>query len=260
MKRAIFIVLLLTSGAISFSQNLVVNPGFETWATTTKPTGWTTSQSCFREETNTKSGIYSCRHEGGISSSKPLGQTIPVTPEKKYTFSYTYKTEPGITGTGCRPWCYWKAGTISITGDVSEPLIRPSKSMKSDIWVQYSVEIISPANASAFILEVRTNQNSIAYFDDFVFAENIATGNHEEELPNLLIYPNPALDFLHISNIDALKHIDIQNFTGLTVWSSDFHMENNATIPISELKDGLYIINIKTSKKLICKKFIKRQL
>jgi len=249
---------LLVLGAISFSQNLVVNPGFEAWETTTRPTGWTTAQGCQQETTNIKSEIYSCRHEGGASSTKYLGQTITVTPEKKYTFSFYYKTEPGITGTGCRPWCYWKNGSTNITGDASEPLIRPSKSMKNDIWVQYYAEIIAPANASSFYLEVRTNQNSIAYFDDFVFQENVATGLKEEKILNIIVYPNPANDFLNISNIDEVRHIDIQNISGCIVWSSDFYMEKSATVPISVLKSGLYIISIRTQAKLIIKKFIKK--
>jgi Secretion system C-terminal sorting domain len=259
MKRAIFIVQLLALGVISFSQNLVVNPGFESWETTTKPTGWTTAQGCLQESVNFKSGSYSNRQEG-TSSSKDIGQKIAVNEAKKYRFSFSYKTGSTTTGNGCRIWCEWLDDKQVSINDPSSISVLHSGFLKSDSWQQFSTDLNPPASAAYFNLLVRSLPNSITYWDDFEFSENVATGYAEEKLSNLLIYPNPAYDFLHISNIDELKHIDIQSLTGSTVWSSDFDMEKSVTLPISGLKDGLYIINFRTSNKLICKKFIKRQL
>ena len=73
MKRVIFFVLLTNISLISFSQNLVLNAGFEIWEKSNKPAGWTTAQNCLKDSVYIKSGSYSCRHEGGT---KYLGQTL----------------------------------------------------------------------------------------------------------------------------------------------------------------------------------------
>ena len=250
---------LLALGANSFSQNLVVNPGFESWETTTKPTGWTTAQYCLQEAVNNNSGIYSCRHSGG-STAKWLGQKILINPGKQYHFSFYYRTEVIGTGNGCRIWSNWiDAGDIDINDPLTKPILQSTTNyLKSDVWKQFSVDITSPANAKYFYLEVRTYPNSITLWDDFLFEESVPTSTYEEKISDIKIYPNPAQDFLNISNIDDLKHIEIQNLTGSTVWSSDFTLEKDATIPISGLKEGLYIICFRTSNKLIIKKFIKK--
>lgn len=261
MKRAIFIVQLLALGAISFSQNLVVNPGFEIWGKVTKPTSWNSAINCQKDSVEIRTGSYSCRHSSSLSETKSLAQVITVLPDKKYRLSFFYKTIIVNNEHGCRIWCDWKdASGASISDAAAKLILQPSAYMKSDTWQEFTTDITSPTNAAFFNLEVRTYQNTIAYLDDFVFQENVATGNKEEKISEIIIYPNPAQDFLHISNIDEIKHIDIQSLTGSTVWSSDFDMEKSVTVPISQLKDGLYIINIKTSNKLICKKFIKKQI
>jgi hypothetical protein len=257
MKRAIFFVLLLAWELASFSQNLVINPGFEVWEKTNKPFGWTISQNCLKDSTNLNSGSYSCQHVGGTPS-KWLGQTITIVSGNQYRLSFFYKTVITSDGSGCRIWCEWQdAARTRIYDALTDDIIR-AKYMKSDTWQLYSIDITAPANACYFYLEVRTYQNSIAFWDDFVFAENVATNDFEEKLSDIMVYPNPAHDYLIISNLQNLQHIDIQYFTGINVFSSDFHNEKSVTIPVSGLPEGLYIIRIRTSDKLIIRKFIRK--
>jgi len=259
MKRAIFIVQLLAFGVISFSQNLVVNPGFEIWGKVTKPTSWNSAINCQKDSVEIRTGSYSCRHSSSLSETKSLAQVITVLPDKKYRLSFFYKTIIVNNEHGCRIWCDWKDASGAPISDAAAKLIlQPSAYMKSDIWQEFTTDITSPTNAAFFNLEVRTYQNTIAYLDDFVFQENVATGNKEEKISEIIIYPNPAQDFLHISNIDEIKHIDIQNIAGISIWSSKYSGEESVIIPISSFPDGIYIIGIHTSNKIIFRKFIKR--
>ena len=259
MKRAIFFVLLLAMELTSFSQNLVVNPGFETWGKITTPSGWTEAQNCLKDSVNFKSGNYACRHLGATGTTKYLGQTLAVIPGTLYKFSFFYKTEITGTGNGCRIWCYWKdVGGNNIIDPLTEPVLRPSKYLKSDTWQQFNIGITAPPSAVTFYLEVRTYQNSVAYWDDFEFEENMTTHDPEEKLSEIIIYPNPARDYLNISNIHNLQHINIQSLTGINIWSSNFSGEETVTIPVSGLADGIYIIRILTSDKLITRKLIKK--
>lgn len=255
MKRAIFFVLLTIVSLLSFAQNLVINPGFETWEKSNKPAGWTTAQNCLKDSDNIKSGSYSCRQDGGT---KYLGQSLSIVPGKRYRLSFFYKTVITGSGNGCRTWCYWKDAEGNNLTDVStDDILRPSKYLKSDRWQQFSVDLAAPAGASSFYLEVRTYQNSVTYFDDFRFEENVTTFVNMEKIQNIRIYPDPAHDYLIVSNITDAQQIYIQSLTGTILWSSGFSGEQTVTIPVSKLADGIYIVRILTSDKTITRKFIR---
>jgi hypothetical protein len=256
MKRVIFFVLLINLSLQSFSQNLIVNPGFETWEKTNKPSGWTTAQSCLKDSVSIRSGTYSCRHDGGT---KYLGQTLTVVPGKQYRLTFYYKTAITGSGNGCRIWCYWKdSGGNNLTDLSTDNILRPSKYLKSDMWQQFSVDFASPAGSAYFYLEIRTYANSTAWLDDFDFEENVATYSPEEKDSDIIIYPNPALDNLTISSITGLKQICIQSLTGIIMWSYDLSAEETVTIPVSGFPNGIYIIRICMPGKQITRKFVKR--
>jgi hypothetical protein len=258
MKRITFFVLLLVPELISFPQNMVVNPGFETWEKTTKPAGWTTAQNSLKDSVFINTGDYSCKHSGGVGVTKYLGQSIAVAPDKHYYLSFFYETDVTGTGNGCRIWCYWKdTGGNSIADPSTDAILRPSQYLKSDTWQQFAINVTAPSSAVAFYLEVRTYSNSIAYWDDFVFQENPVTYYPEEKLSDILIYPNPACDFLIINNLQQIQHIDIQSITGVILWDSDFAGESSVTIPVYGLHEGLYIIRIRTADNLVTRKFIR---
>ena len=258
MKRALFFVLLLAMEFVANSQNLVVNPGFETWGKINRPDSWTHVENCLKDSSFVISGNYSCLHSGGVSTTSDLGQTISVSPGYEYMLSLYYKTVITATGNGARIWCYWKdAEGSSLTDPLTDAILRPSKYLKSDIWQHFSITVTAPPEAIAFYLEVRTYPNSLAYWDDFVFEEQIVTLDHERYESILNIYPNPACDFLNISNIQNLHSVDIQSLTGATIWSGNFSGEKVLTIPVSGFPNGLYIIRITSSDKCIIRKFVK---
>jgi hypothetical protein len=259
MKRITFFVLLLLWELTPSAQNLVINPGFDSWISVTKPSGWVHVENCIKDSAFFNSGDYSCKHSGGVSGSSDLGQTISVSAGKRYTLSLFYKTVITSTGNGARIWCYWKdiAGN-SIADQASDAILRPSGYFKSDTWKQFSITVSAPPEAASFYLEVRTYTNSVTYWDDFVFEENISTFNPEEKYPGIIIYPNPVSDYLTISNIQNIKRIEITNLTGKTFRSLGFSGETKVTIPVSGIPDGIYIINMQSGDKHLSRKFIRK--
>jgi hypothetical protein len=251
MKRAIFFVQLLLIGSILLSQNLVTNPGFEAWDRTDKPTGWTNTQGCLAESVLVMSGNYSCRQEG-TTTSRDLGQKVIVKPSTQYRFSFLYKSDQGTTGNGCRVWCSWLDNTQA---GIDEPVLH-SGFLKSDTWLKYEEAVTSPEGAGYFYLLVRTLPNSITYWDDFIFEEDLVSYDIETIVPEIKIYPNPARNYVTISNIQNLQHIDIQSLTGIIVWEGDFHGEDQATIPVAGIANGIYFIKIKSAGRYSIRKFI----
>jgi hypothetical protein len=258
MKRITLFVLLLFMELNLFNQNLIVNPGFEIWENISKPSGWSIAQNSLQDSVYIKNGSYSCQHSGGTSAAKYLGQALSVVSGKQYGFSFFFRTVITGTGNGCRIWCYWKdAGGNNIGDPLTDAVLRPSKYMKSDSWQQFSTVVVAPAMAVAFYLEVRTYPNSIAYWDDFVFIESGTTFTPEEKFPDIILYPNPAHDYLIISNTEKVQRLIIKNLSGINVWESGLKGEVKVTIPVSGLPAGIYIISIMTSDKAFTRKFIK---
>lgn len=261
MKRAIFFVLCLIAGQTIISQNLVTNPGFESWETPARPEGWTLAQNCESNTTNIISGVYSCKHSGTLTDRSDLSQTIPITSGKEYRLSYYCRTEVTGTGAGARIWCYWKDSEgVAIDDPVTKSVLQPTGYIKNTVFQLYTLTAVAPAGAVSFNLEFRTYKNSSAWWDDIVFEENVITAVSGSEENMIKIYPNPCVNYLTISNITCLQYIEIQAITGLTIKESRFNNEEEVTISVSDLQDGVYIIRIKTAGKSYYKKFIKKNL
>jgi hypothetical protein len=253
MKRVLFFVLLLLTGHKLLCQNLAINPGFDTWSKTDRPTNWTNTQGCLKDSVYIMSGDYSCRQEG-TTASRDLGQKFVVKPSTPYRFSFFYKTGIETTGNGCRVWCSWLDN--SQLG-IDDPVLH-SGFMKSETWLKYEIAVTSPEGAGYFYLLVRTLPNSVTYWDDFNFEEDIASGSIETKSLKINIYPNPATNYLIISNMNNMQQIDIQSITGVSLWSGKFNGEEEVTIPVNRLPDGLYLIRIHSKEYHYTRKFIKK--
>jgi hypothetical protein len=256
MKRAAYFILLFSINFICSAQNLVVNPGFEVWNKITKPDGWTTALGCLKDSMNILSESYSCRQEA-TTESRDLKQKISVYEGKTYRVSLFYKTSTGATGNGCRVWCSWLDSTNNELEDPLSKTLLHSNYLKSETWHEYSADVIAPAGAIYFNFLVRTLPNSVTWWDDFVFEDEIATASKETPGSSVKIFPNPVSDYLTIKSAENLQHIAILNLSGATVWSSGFSVESSVRISISSLQKGIYIIRITYSGKMITKKIIK---
>jgi hypothetical protein len=257
MKRITLFVLLLLMELNLFPQNQIVNPGFESWLSATRLSGWTHVENCSKDSNLVFSGSYSCRHSGGTSSASDLGQTINVTGGKSYNLSLNYRTLIASGGNGARIWCYWKdLSGNNIADQPTDAIMRPSAYLKSDSWQKFGISVTAPASAVSFYLEVRTYANSITYWDDFEFGEKLSTFSPEWEYADLAIYPNPANSFLFINNMQDIIRIDILDLTGKQVWTCDYHGECNTRISLDGIPHGMYIIRLKTMKAIITRKLL----
>lgn len=245
MKRIFLFVLLLVIVLQGSSQNLVINPGFETWTSILKPSGWSHSENSRKDSLTILSGVYSCFHTGASSSSSDLGQTIKVIPGKEYTLSFCIRTSETTTGNGSRIWSYWKDSSgASITDPASDDILRPSKYIKSTEWKNVSMNVTAPLNADALYLEVRTYPGSSAWWDDFFLGEKTTTGISETGTGDLRIYPVPFTNTLTIDAPGNISGIDIINICGATVFSEKTEMSATAIVSLPDLPDGMYFIRV----------------
>jgi len=80
---------------------------------------------------------------------------------------------------------------------------------------------------------------------------------------SIIIYPNPAKDELFIDipsfeNLEYLKNVEICDLAGRTVGAlRATPLQGNATINVSALPQGIYLVKIYTDKGVVTKKFVK---
>lgn len=252
MKRVVFFVLCFVVSISAFPQNLVINSGFDNWSRTDKPANWNNTQGCLKDSVYIVTGNYSCRQEA-TTSSRDLGQKFAVLPGTNYRFSFFYLTGSETSGNGCRVWCSWLDNSQA---GIADPVIH-STFLKSESWQKYEAAVTSPETAGYFYLLVRTLPNSITYWDDFVFEEDIATSAKETIKTDIEIYPNPASDYLTIKNIQNIESVDVLSITGSIVYSEKTINEGEIIIPVSKLPQGIYFVRTFSQGKQYIIKFIK---
>ena len=97
-----------------------------------------------------------------------------------------------------------------------------------------------------------TYKNMHFYTD--IFNSSLSTKDPKETI-SFFIYPNPANDFIIISNSDKIKSKTIYDSTGQLVKKE---INQNEKIDISNLQQGVYLLEIETTNnKKIIKKIIK---
>lgn len=133
----------------------------------------------------------------------------------------------------------------------------------SNYEVIYSIQQTSDNGyiAAGHTLSTNGNVTSSYGFEDIWIVKLGSTLANEEVnyFPKLKIYPNPAINYIYAENLPLNSKVNITDLSGKLVFSSNYNQQN-IKINISNLENGLYIVNIdhkgKTilSEKLIVKK------
>jgi len=71
----------------------------------------------------------------------------------------------------------------------------------------------------------------------------------------LKLYPNPVSDKLFISTKEQIEHVDIYNINGQLVKQTDIVANG---VDVSQLPNGLYMIQIQTNTNTTTQKFLKK--
>jgi hypothetical protein len=85
----------------------------------------------------------------------------------------------------------------------------------------------------------------------------VITGIEETLEKNISIFPVPASSELRARNIMNVKTIEILDASGRVIRSTNIDSENEISIPVSELKSGMYFIRFTTNSGSVVKKFVK---
>jgi hypothetical protein len=263
MKKNYFFTLLLTIciSTLSFGQEMLLNGGLENWDSDTAPTGWTKVENTTKESSETHGESFSAMHVGGT---KDLGQTIEgVIAGDNYTITIWYKVIEN-DATDSRIWSYWQneAGD-SVTDAATDVALRgPDNGYlpnNGGVWSKYEVNVTAPAGATKFYFELRTYSGATTYWDDLSFFKNATASLKNNVIEGFATYPNPITnkEFTISSSSNSVKEIAIFNVIGKRVLATSFS-GTNATIDLSAISAGIYILKVMEAGKIATKKLIIR--
>lgn len=89
------------------------------------------------------------------------------------------------------------------------------------------------------------------------FFSNLVTGINHIEDQSFSIYPNPANDHITVNSKDVIQSIELLNISGKIIKTVPCNAHSQI-IDLSNISDGLYILQAKTSTKFFTQKIIKQ--
>lgn len=156
------IVVMVCLGSSIFAQNLLLNPGFESWSAGL-PEYWTGDDSIvlYQEDVVVHSGNFSVRDSlfAQTQASADLSQgNFPVQPNMQYTFTvWVYDNDPAGR---VRQGIYWYPSGSAWSVDYS---------VDSTDWQLLSYSVTSPSDAESALVVVRAYDIAVQWDGDAVF-------------------------------------------------------------------------------------------
>ena len=120
----------------------------------------------------------------------------------------------------------------------------------------HSGSMFSSATTVDTVFFIFDNYGSGFYVDNVVI--NTGTASTEDFASNFSVYPNPATNVINVSNsADVINNVTITDLNGRTVKQVTVGV-NDAQINISDLAQGVYILNATSNGKSFTQKIVKQ--
>jgi len=163
--------------------------------------------------------------------------------------------------------CAGNTGLVEITsGEIYNAYQWYYKPINSTSTFQPILNSTSPnftfnwATYDQSIIKVLCIYNSgISYFSTDVVLDqancNLGTLNYFSNISDVKLYPNPAKEYIELTNLESNSQIEIFNSLGQEVLHLNY--SQNSKINITDFLPGVYFLRIKTENALLNFKFSK---
>lgn len=128
-------------------------------------------------------------------------------------------------------------------------------------WIHYSIPLSSFTNLTnrnhIAQLILASNGTSTVFVDNVYFSTTSTAGVADFAKNTIKMHPNPATEVLNLQSEQIIENVSVYNSLGQEV----LHATPNAalaTVNVSSLQNGIYLINIQANGAVTAKKFIKQ--
>ena len=173
--------------------------------------------------------------------------------------------DAGIYNLSFQVWLNQTSTITQLFSYLKDPWLTQSwdlSAIEKGKWVKLQKEItIETSTADSEMLFFVPNQAEAAtetggfYIDDIVMEKIGAITHVVDTFDNIIVYPNPVIDFLKIKLSDDSK-INIYSVTGQLLDVVQMSA-GEVVIPMSDYKSGFYIVEINSTTTKISRKILK---
>jgi hypothetical protein len=117
--------------------------------------------------------------------------------------------------------------------------VHPSTTPLGSKWKYFVTSYFKNSEDQSFLCEASS---------DTILVLFPATGMNELTNGQVMIYPNPATEVVNIKSDYTINSIDVINFIGQTVYTSNKVDAKTAKIDVTTFKVGVYFVKVSTSE------------
>jgi len=139
------------------------------------------------------------------------------------------------------------SGTNAFDGSTG-PIIGVGNDVTNGLDEVYLLDSISASPVMVFLQNAAAPvelDNAPANGKIYRFEKVTPAGSDQVSNELFIAYPNPAKEFIYLSNTNSGEEFSLQNTTGQIVWNGKT-FSNGLEIPVAGLPNGLYLLQGKT--------------
>lgn len=267
MRKITLLFSLVFCGMLTQAQNLLTNPGFETWAAGV-PTGWTFEKTTatLTQSTVTPSSTGSSL-QVAATATYWISQNVPAPVggfdvSKKYKVSFKYKAIAG-DGTDARIWTNWMTSPIGATTAVYPAMsLADSLGLKgpggnvsptgpgngsngylidnrSGVWESYSYSFNPIAGATQLSFQLRVYTAATVLWDEVYFGLDSSTGFNNPSVNQFTaVVSGKNLLFKNVANGYT---VEIYSALGSKIQTA---VIENGKVGLNNLTRGMYVVRV----------------
>ncbi|WP_234110392.1 T9SS type A sorting domain-containing protein [Chryseobacterium sp. R2A-55] len=260
MKK-IFTILGISAVALMSAQNLLVNPGFETWTDPlVKPDGWSAMNGGSMETTIVHSGTKSMKLIPVSATTNANIGAVDVAAAENATYTVSYWVLDNVANSRGRHWIQFRTASANITpGAGGAPFQPTTYTTDSPQWVFVTATATSPATTAFLRFDYRVYaQNSIAtdpiYLDDVsLYAGTLAVT--DVNTFDKAVKMNTVVGNELRLTLPARATVNIYSVDGRLISSN--RVNDGESINTSNMAKGNYIVTVSDGTATVSRKVIK---
>lgn len=240
------------------AQNLISNPGFESW-TAGKPDAWLVTPAQISQSTNpVHTGTFALGLLSANSTSNIGATDIPVEEGKTYVYSGWYLDN--VNNARFRYWGQWRTDSANLAEQVT--LQSADYSTDSPQWVKFTVEAVCPPTATIARLSLRTYKDENGtfggnvFFDDILFQDKSTMAVTDVSTFDKDVKMNTIVGNDLQVILPGRATVNIISADGKLISSN--RVNSGDKINTSSLTKGIYIVTVDNGSAKVSRKVMKK--
>ncbi|QIY83442.1 T9SS type A sorting domain-containing protein [Chryseobacterium sp. NEB161] len=259
MKK-IFTILSIAAVSLVSAQNLLPNPGFETWTdTTTKPDGWNATAGGTLETVNKHSGNNSIKLIPVSATTNANIAAVDVAADANALYTVGYWVLDNATNSRARHWIQFRSESANIAPASGDPFQPSTYTSDGASWVFVTAASTTPAGTTKLRFDYRVYaQNSIAtdpiYLDDVTLVKGTLAVTDVKDYDKAVQF-NTVVNDQIVFKLPARATVNVYSAEGKLISSN--RVDNGGSVNTQNLVKGAYIVTVDNGSAKISRKVIK---